>query len=397
MVALTFVVPMSDIPGLFVLPPGQNLATFTAKLFSTPSTSEPEQLVSNPWSFTVVNSYVVPTSVQVAQVATPGGSTIVTTPVGSLTATLTSGGTTTPTITVATYNAPPSGAKTFFQVGATFYDIRVGGTTPGAGDSLAVTFGGSPSFAEKPLYFYLGTYPYPTPSSAGCSGCLNTTACGVNSGDYYPVMADSCHCAMFGTSGYCTVTLDDCSSPAISQLTGTIFAVGVLNSPQGIVNEVLTELQALLPTISDDFTADILNQAIRSLTEAVEAGLWVDASHVVPALGDIVFQDEEVAVSELAVPILINQLEQLIFKKPVSPLVTTLQGYIGALVGSDRLLAAVAISDATAANGDARKLAEASQELSAGDADNAAGRYDSAIEDYRQAWETAQEATEKHH
>ena len=55
-----------------------------------------------------------------------------------------------------------------------------------------------------------------------------------------------------------------------------------------------------------------------------------------------------------------------------------LQGFIDRIVEADRLLAVVAIADATGAN--PKDIARANKELDKGDSENANGHYDHAID-----------------
>ena len=86
-----------------------------------------------------------------------------------------------------------------------------------------------------------------------------------------------------------------------------------------------------------------------------------------------------------------DKLEDLLRQRRPPVPVATLPSLVAQLVAVDRLLAVVAISDATAAHGDARKLAQANSELAKDDATSLQKPGD-AIDHYGNAWQLVQQA-----
>jgi hypothetical protein len=105
--------------------------------------------------------------------------------------------------------------------------------------------------------------------------------------------------------------------------------------------------------------------------------LWLDETHVNPVAAWWVFSSEKDAVKEL--------LEIIRARKSKIPDATA-QSLIDRIVKCDRLLAVVAIQDATAAGARPRRIDQAQRELVQGDQDAAAGRPAQAIEHYWHAW-----------
>ena len=145
---------------------------------------------------------------------------------------------------------------------------------------------------------------------------------------------------------------------------------------------VLAQTQALLAG-AGKHDAHKLTEIVRELTASLDPSLWVDGNHVDAKHGHAVFDRDKHAVKKL--------MELQKSKESTIP-DATLQGLIDTLVHADRVLAEVALADATAASGDPHKLAQAQNELAKAAADLASGRFDHAIEHYGKAWKKAEKA-----
>jgi hypothetical protein len=143
---------------------------------------------------------------------------------------------------------------------------------------------------------------------------------------------------------------------------------------------VLAELIAARATATSATDRDRLDKAIAALTAALDAGLWVDANHVVPKLGQTVFQKEKDCV---------NFLNDLVGDARSRIPAATLQSWIDRQVQADRILAVLSVDEAAAAGGNPRKIEQDRDQIARGDADAAAGREENAIEHYRNAWSHA--------
>ena len=175
--------------------------------------------------------------------------------------------------------------------------------------------------------------------------------------------------------------VSDATDP-ILQATAHDFIPGREEShpPQDVKQDVLSQLITLRATITDKQDGKKLDDAIGHLTGSVDPGLWLGSSHLQPASGATVFNEEKDAV---------NKLNVLIKDKHSTVPGATLQGFVDRLVRVDAALALVAINDAFAAHVDARRIAQANQELMNGNVQAANGNPESAIEHYRNAWSHA--------
>ncbi len=192
-------------------------------------------------------------------------------------------------------------------------------------------------------------------------------------------------------SGHTTVV---CSATDAHGNTGsTTFDVYVKDAATQM-KAVLDQLNALLPDGGHGFFFffprrdgfETLRDAIHRLNDSLRSANWVDGNHLQTIRGSRVFADDAEAVQDLQ--------SALKSRRPPFP-VTTLPGLISQLVAADRLLAVVAISDATTAGGDTRQLAQARSELAKGDA-LATSRPDAAVDHYGNAWQDAQNARRRH-
>jgi len=155
-----------------------------------------------------------------------------------------------------------------------------------------------------------------------------------------------------------------------------------LPSPKAIKLNVLQELQALRSTVTNKEDGHKLDEAIKHLTKSLDPDLWVDETHLQAKHGEKVFNEEKDAVVKLV---------ELIKNKKSTIDKDMLQGFIDRLVGADKILASTAIMEAIGAEGDAKKIEKAMEELIKGDA-RALDKYASAIEHYRNAWKHALKA-----
>jgi hypothetical protein len=159
----------------------------------------------------------------------------------------------------------------------------------------------------------------------------------------------------------------------------TTKAVTYFVSIKLLKQHVLANLTALRATVRDKQDGQRLDDAIRHLTQSLDAVLWAaDGVHLQARDGERVFNAEKDAV---------NKLSEIIEDKRTTLAKPTLQKYVNSLVAADRALATVAIADA--AGGDPRALAQATDELHKGDNDVTHGKLESGIEHYRNAWQHA--------
>ena len=123
---------------------------------------------------------------------------------------------------------------------------------------------------------------------------------------------------------------------------------------------------------------------LRKVTKSLTAAWWnIDGIHLT-LNGCGVFDNEKAAASQLR--------ELLKSKKLTAAQKAAIQAVIDQLVQADQILATTAVAEATAAGGQAKKLAEANKALAKAAALSAAGKPDEAINQYRIAWEKAQES-----
>ena len=126
-----------------------------------------------------------------------------------------------------------------------------------------------------------------------------------------------------------------------------------------------------------------LREAARRLADSLDPAYWVDAWHLSAKRGERVFEDDHEAV---------QSLRELLRDRKSGVADASIQLWIGALVTIDRRIAQVAIDDATAAGGNAKRLAEAARELAKAGDDLARGRQAEAIEHFASAWAKAVES-----
>ena len=143
---------------------------------------------------------------------------------------------------------------------------------------------------------------------------------------------------------------------------------------------VLADTIALLPGPTA-FDTKKLNEAIVKLEQSLDPALWIDDNHIADKDGNRVFDREKDAV---------KKFNELIKDGSIPD--PTLQDMIDALVRADRAIASVALSDAIAASGDPKKIAESQNELVKAAEEITKLHFDHAIDHYKAAWKKAREA-----
>jgi hypothetical protein len=158
---------------------------------------------------------------------------------------------------------------------------------------------------------------------------------------------------------------------------------------QSVKQDALATLDALAGSpckVGKDDENDCHNRfasADRKVRKSLTSAWWVDGNHLT-LNGCGVFDNEKAAASQLR--------ELLRSKKLTAAEKAVIQAIIDQLVQADQILAQTAVNEATAAGGNAKKLAAANKALAKAAALVAAGKPDEAINQYRIAWEKAQES-----
>jgi hypothetical protein len=212
-----------------------------------------------------------------------------------------------------------------------------------------------------------------TPTATdGCSGPPLVTSRPA-SGSIFPIGTTAVICTAVNSS---------------SNFASCSFQVTVLGAAR-TKNDVLADLTALRSSLTGADKRQLmkLNLAIRLLSASLDPAFWVDDTHLIPHSGRLAMNEEGLAVGAL----------QNLMNWPHSSISTAeLQGFIDRIVKSDRLLATVAINDASAAGFDAKKINQALADLADGDAKAAAGSPDQAIKEYTDAWKRVQTNAHRH-
>src|SRR5207237_528105 len=132
------------------------------------------------------------------------------------------------------------------------------------------------------------------------------------------------------------------------------FNVRVLGA-LGASQNVLTDLLSARATVTRPQDGIALDAAILSLSNSLAPGLWTDETHLNQSRGQEAFQREKDAVTKLLSP----QVGGISASE--------LQSMLDRILKSSRLLAVVAIRDATKAGAAQRKMVQANQDLIQGD------------------------------
>jgi hypothetical protein len=215
-----------------------------------------------------------------------------------------------------------------------------------------------------------GTITGPTPQTVnyGASGTLVTAV--PNPGYHFLSWDD----------GVLTATRTDTNVTANIDVTAN-FAIDTFTTPKSSKQGVLVELIALKAKVTDKQNGKKLDEAIKHLTASLTPSWWNGDARLQVKEGEKVFNEEMDAVKELC---------GLIKDKKSSTNKALLLSFVDRIVEADRLLAVVAIADAT--GGNPKDIAKANVELGKGSADAALGNYESAIQHYLNAWKLAQDA-----
>jgi hypothetical protein len=157
------------------------------------------------------------------------------------------------------------------------------------------------------------------------------------------------------------------------------------SGPLDILKVILSDLLSVRATVTDDENGHKLDEAVRHLTKSVTPRLWLDQTHIQGKEGEEVFDEDKQAV---------NELFQFVGDEKSAISDSVIFAFIDRIARADRLLALVAIGDASG-KGDARTVEQANAELSKGDSQLGQGKYGDAIERYKHAWEKAEEALQE--
>jgi uncharacterized repeat protein (TIGR01451 family) len=291
-------------------------------------------------------------------------------PGGAVTATVTNNGagSSTAVVEVATYASNPVPGSVFSAGG--FFDVQIIGAD--STDTAALSFYypatiTGPAEAALQLLYWTGSAWAPVVGSGGVAPVKNT--------------ADNLDGTMSG--GRFSLTVDSTSTPRITDLTGTIFAIAAVpQPPQVALQGVLADLRALRKATTNRNDGLRLDVAIQSVTLALDARLWHDPTHLQPPpTGAGVY----VGLAGAIVPL------HAILGDPRSSIPTaTARSYIDRILDVGRRLALVAIGDAQTAGGNPQAISRASHEISDGDAAVTRKEFEVAVADDGLAWGNAE-------
>jgi hypothetical protein len=210
---------------------------------------------------------------------------------------------------------------------------------------------------------------YPKPASSDTVSAVTVT-CTPASGSTFPIGTTRVQC-----------TAKDASQNSAS-CTFTVTVRGARDTKIDVLNQLI----ALRASVTDRQDRNRLDNAIKDLTDAVNASLWIDSAHPKPKGGQQVF-NEEIEV--------VNTLRQLIKDKQSKLNDTVLQMLTERLVQADRVLAMIALKEAIDGRGNLFKIVLSGRAFAAGEEDIREKKYGQAIEDYREAWKYALMAMDK--
>ncbi len=272
---------------------------------------------------------------------------------------------------VTTVCVPPSGSA--FSIGVSNVTCTA---TDAGGASNSCSFTVTVSDLVKPAVVCPGdivtnavstagtvvSFATPASTNSPCSGV--TVHCAPVSGSTFPIGVTPVVCAAQDASGSGT----SCSFNV------TVF--GPLDQLQNVLSQLIT----LDQSVTNKIDRKLLGVAVTNLTKAVADPLWQDDSHPDPKKG---------ATALALAKTTTGQLDTLIKLHDGSVSVPTLQGFVISIVGATRSVAAVAISDATAAHANAKAVAQANTSLNKGDVLAGTTKPDTAIPSYESAWAKA--------
>ena len=225
-------------------------------------------------------------------------------------------------------------------------------------------------------------------SGAGCSAVglvVTCTVAGIALGGSATVTITAKALTAGSWTDTATVKGDQ-PDPALANNTAT--AMTVVFSARSIKQDALATLTTLADASSkkkgDDDEDNRYASAAKKVARSLTAAWWAADGINLTLNGCGVFDNEKAADS---------QLRELLKSRKLSAAdKAAIQGVIDQLVQADRILATTAVNEATAAGGNAKKLAEANKALAKAAALVAAGKPDESINQYRIAWEKAQES-----
>jgi hypothetical protein len=154
------------------------------------------------------------------------------------------------------------------------------------------------------------------------------------------------------------------------------FTVTVLGA-RGTKYNRLSDLVTLLPGITNRSDRQKLERAIKHLLNSLEPRWWIDEAHVTRRHGQQVFQQEMLAARNLCA---------LSLAEASAGTHETVQYAITRILQADRLLASIAIQDASEMNVPLGKIERANQFMLRADRAAEAGNCAHAIKWYRRAW-----------
>jgi photosystem II stability/assembly factor-like uncharacterized protein len=150
---------------------------------------------------------------------------------------------------------------------------------------------------------------------------------------------------------------------------------------RSLIQGVDAQANSLLATV-DKKDQGKLKDIVKQLDDCLDSNLWVDGNHITDKKGEQVFDNCKQAA---------HQLNDLLKKSSIPD--ATLQGMIDDLVNAARILAQTAINDVQ--SGDAKKLAQAQNEMAQAEAELAKGHLDPAFDHFKNAWSKAGDAAKK--
>jgi hypothetical protein len=178
----------------------------------------------------------------------------------------------------------------------------------------------------------------------------------------------------FGTTAITESATDPSGNHASCGFTVTVAGA------MGVKQSVAAALSLLKTTITGGDGRENLSDAIESLNASLRPAFWIDQVHLKPSAGQHVFDAEKESV---------ENLQALLGDKKNSAARASVQDAVNRIIRADRLLADVAIRDATNAHGRAQQIADALREQARADSDAAAGQFSRAVERYGKAWAKA--------
>jgi hypothetical protein len=153
------------------------------------------------------------------------------------------------------------------------------------------------------------------------------------------------------------------------------------------VDAVKGSIDAAIAAGGSKHDIDRLKDVRKKLGDALGPKLWLDDTHVQPKGGEKVFDRLKDVV---------HKLQDLQKDKKSDIPDDVVQGWIDSIVSVVQTLALTEIADATAAGGDAHKLADAARELTNAADELAKGHVDQAIDHYKHAWQHAEDSLARH-